>query len=84
MTQRRVENTRDHFWTCSPISVKNKLSKNYSKMFNLIKVGTECAKLDKWLLDDIDTKMTVLGTELLIGVSFLVECFSSAEEEAVN
>ena len=53
-------------------------------MFNLIKVGTECAKLDKWLLDDIDTKMTVLGTELLIGVSFLVECFSSAEEEAVN
>merc|ERR1712227_579119 len=60
-----------------------KADKNIEKFLKVCpsKVESECAKLDKWLLDDIDTKMTVLGTELLIGVSFLVQCFVETKKE---
>jgi len=60
-----------------------KADKNIEKFLKVCpsEVETECAKLDKWLLDDIDTKMTVLGTELLIGVSFLVQCFVQTKAE---
>jgi len=44
------------------------------------KVKSESGKLDKWLLNNIDTKMTVLETELLIGISFLVQMLAAAKK----
>jgi len=43
------------------------------------KVKSEDGKLDKWLLNNMDTKMTVLETELLIGISFLVQMLAAAK-----
>merc|ERR1711937_327599 len=48
---------------------------NFLKKIPRSEVKTDCGKLDMWLLDDIDTRMTCLETELLIGISFLVQSF---------